>query len=128
MRRPRLHGALGPRTFPRTTPRLETPQFSPRHAAPCHRVVRAPCTRRTAGPSAVRLYARRTRSAVARRYLRRHHDVTGAPLYLRSPAFPPRARPPLPPLHYACHGRRLAIRRLARPLGYRAREHLPRDL
>jgi hypothetical protein len=34
---------------------------------------------------------------------------------------------PLPPLHRARHGRRLASHRLARPLGHRACEHLPKD-
>jgi hypothetical protein len=74
------------------------PQF------PSQRAVHVSCTRRTAGPSAVRPYACQPRSAVARRHLGRRHPpsppVELAP-YLRRhghPAGKQRAwRPPLSP-------------------------------
>jgi hypothetical protein len=59
---------------------VATPQdasIAPRHAPPRRRVVRAPRTRRTTGPSAVRPYAHWPRSVVAQRHLGpRHLAVT----------------------------------------------------
>jgi hypothetical protein len=75
----------------------------PCHAPPHRCAVRVPCTRRTAGPSAVRPYARRPRSAIARRHHgRRHPAVTAgrAPLYLRRPPSP-RARTATPSRRHA---------------------------
>jgi hypothetical protein len=67
-------------------------------------------------------------AAVPRRYLRCHHDVTGEPPLFKATRLSSSRPPlPLPPLHHARHGRRLASRRPAHPLGQRAREHLPRD-
>jgi hypothetical protein len=105
-RRPSSRAALGPRAFPqaRATPRDAS--VCPLHALPRRRIVRAPCTRRTAGPSAVRPYTRWPKSAVARRHLdRRHPTVTAgrAPPYLRCPPSP-HARTAAPPRR---HGRRL---------------------
>jgi hypothetical protein len=69
----RSRTALCPRAFPRPAPHPKTPRFAPHHTPPRRRIIRAPCTRRTAGPSAVRPYAHRPRSAVARRHLGRRH-------------------------------------------------------
>jgi hypothetical protein len=79
---------------------------APCHVPPRRRVVRAPRMRRTAGPSEARPYARRPRSAVARRNLGPRHpavtvgrlrDLYKAPassLCPHSRATPPSAPPP----------------------------------
>jgi hypothetical protein len=89
----------------------------------------APCTERTAGPShAPPVRAPPEAAAIPRRYLRRHPDITSEPLLFKAARFSPsRPPPPLPSLHRARHGRRLASRRPARSLGHYAREHFPRD-
>jgi hypothetical protein len=95
-----------PTCLPHVDSAPETPRLSPCHAPPRRRTVRAPCTRRTTGPTAVRPYACRPRSAVARRHLGRRHPaatvVEPAPSLRRQclPAGKHRAgRPPLPPSH-----------------------------
>jgi hypothetical protein len=120
-----------PHAFPRLTLRPEVPRFYPApRVAPRH-------PRRT--PHAAHRADRRSipRSAVHARLTRlrrtttestsspcRHHR-TCALFKATVPSPPSRHHRRSRPSHRTRHGRRLASRRLARPLGHRASEHLP---
>jgi hypothetical protein len=145
---PRRHAAM-PRPRPSASAPMRRPRPPPAEAAhhpscapflgrhaphdarsPCHATRR--CVIRTVlarlaplGPAVRRslpsLVRRTTAGAVTS-----SSPPVGPPLF--KVARPSSSRPaPLPPLHRARHGRCLASRRLARPLGHRAREHLPKD-
>jgi hypothetical protein len=95
------------------------------HVPPRRHVVPAPCARQTTGPSAAPAVRALAEAEVPRPHLRGHAIViTVEPPLFKAPAF---LLAPTPPLHRARHGRRLASRSPARPLGHRMREHLPRD-
>jgi hypothetical protein len=95
----RPHTVPGPCDFPRPTRAQRRLVFPTRRT-------RALRTVRTVGPSRGSPVCAPTEvAAVPRRYLRRHHDVTGEPpLFKAAPSSPSRL---LPPLHCARHGRRL---------------------